>query len=170
MCSLRGPLRCLIHSTALIFGLTAGVVFAAPADDLFLAAQDAARAPDTLKLDKLAAKLRGHPLESFVRYWQLNAHMNSATADDIRGFITRYPDSPLVDKLRGDWLKDLGMRGKWDLFLAEYPSLVNGDLEITCFYLQARAAQGDEEVLGVAHSLWFTGKTLPESCTPLFDR
>jgi len=76
-----------------------------------------------------------------------------------------------VDKLRGDWLKDLGMRAKWDLFLAEYPSLATGDLEITCFYLQARLAHGEEEVaLGVAHSLWFTGKILPDSCTPLFDQ
>jgi len=169
-CSLPGVLRRLLHTTALAIGLTSAAGFAASADELFLAAQDAVRAADTQKLDTLAVKLRGHPLESYVRYWQINAHMSSATPNDVRGFFTRYPDSPLIDKLRGDWLKDLGMRGKWDLFLAEYPSLVNGDLEVTCFDLQARAAQGEQEAMGVAHSLWFTGKTLPESCTPLFDR
>jgi soluble lytic murein transglycosylase len=144
---------------------------AADPDAVFLAARDAALAADTQKLDALAPKLRGHPLESYVRYWQLNAHIRVATAGDVRSFFSRYPDSPLVDRLRGDWLKDLGLRAQWDLFMAEYPLLVNGDLETTCFYLQARLAQGEEEAaLGVAHSLWFTGKVLPDSCSPLFDR
>ena len=48
----------------------ASVAVAEPADDLFLAAKDAARAGDRAKLERLSGELSGYELEPYVVYWR----------------------------------------------------------------------------------------------------
>ena len=142
---------------------------AAQADRDFIAAREAFRAGDKVKLDKLAAPLDGYPLAPYVRYWQLKLRIEDADPDAVRSFLTEQRDSLLAEKLRTDWLKALGKKGHWDLFVQEYPLAQGEDAELVCYSLQQRLTIESAETLAEAKRLWFTGSEMPDSCGPLFD-
>src|SRR5215813_4929813 len=104
----------------LVFSLAAP---AASLDDDFLAAREAYRAGQATKLDGYAKRLKGHLLEPYVLYWQLNLRLEQASTAEVRGFISAYRDTPLADRLRSDWIKILGRTQQWDLFEEELPQV-----------------------------------------------
>lgn len=148
--------------------LTAGVAAAAGLDNAFEAARDAARTGDSKKLEQLAPRFRGHLLEPYIQYWLLQSQLETRDPVEIRAWIAGNRDTPLSDYLRRDWLKLLGKNGEWDLFNAELPALVNDDLEMTCYALQARV-RTNARALREARPLWFVARNLPDSCDPLFE-
>jgi len=137
-------------------------------DEAFLAARDAARTGDSKRLDQIAPRFQGHLLEPYVQYWRLKIRFETREPEEIRRYIALNRDTPLSDYVRRDWLKVLGKNGQWEIFDAELPALVNDDLEITCYALQARA-RVDNHALREARPLWFVARDLPQSCTPLFE-
>ena len=144
-------------------------VHAAPLDDEVLAARDAYRAGDVTRLARYAERLRGHVLEPYVVYWKLSAQIEGAKAAEVSAFIDAYGDSPLSDRLRSEWLKLLGKNRQWDLFDAQFPRLKRDDVELTCYSLQSRLLVDETRALTDARALWFLGRSMPESCGPLFD-
>lgn len=157
---------------ALAAGLLAVASAALPAgsDDDFLAAREAFRTGNAARLDTYARRLKGHLLEPYSAYWQLRLRLEDAEPEAVRGFLQKYPDTLLADQMRGQWLRQLGKQGAWELFAEEYPKLSQEDAEITCYALQARLVRlQDREALLEARRLWFTGRETPASCTPLFD-
>ena len=146
--------------------------FAAPAfaqgDPDFLAARDAFERGARSRLDALAPKLAGHVLSPYVDYWQLKLRLDSARDDEIRGYLRRWAQSPLAERLRAEWLKALGRRGQWTTFAAEYPPPAGEDVELACYGLQYLRQRDGDAALAAAKPLWFSGQTTPESCEPLF--
>ena len=141
----------------------------AQSDSDFLAAKDAYEHGDRRRLDLVAPKLANHVLAPYVEYWQLRLGIDTADADAVRAFLTRYPNTPLADRLRVDWLKALGKRGDWARFAFDYPPATGEDVELTCFGIQFRRSRdGGESALIAAKALWFSGATTPEACDPLF--
>jgi soluble lytic murein transglycosylase len=104
----------------------------------FLAARAAYLAGNTSKLDSVAPRLKKSPLEVYVSYYQLRLKLDTAQPDTVRAFLARPEDNPIIDKLRGEWLKVLGNKQQWELFSSEYPRLIKEDAELTCYALQAR--------------------------------
>lgn len=154
----------------LAFALPAQAAQPATANDAdFLAANDAFRAGDRAKLARLAARFKKSPLEVYIAYYQLRLDLERADARAVRAFLDRPEDTPMVDRLRGEWLKQLAEKQQWDQFDAEYPRLINEDTELTCDALQSRRRSQEQAVLQEARMLWFNGKSLPGSCGPLFD-
>ena len=147
--------------------LFAANVSAAPGDDDFLALREAFRVNDTRKLDTYAPRLKGYVLEPYAAYWQLRSRLDDAAPETVRAFLTEYKDTFVAERMRADWLKRLGKNQQWDLFEAERPQLIEDDIEITCYGLQARA-RTDATAVREARSLWFTEKDTPASCAPLF--
>ena len=88
--------------------LLTNTAHSAATDDRLLAARDAARAGDRLKLERIAPELQGHELESYVEYWLLQLDLKNADPAAIKAFLNRYDKSYLAEKLRGDWLRQLG--------------------------------------------------------------
>lgn len=158
------PLRLFLLSLCL-FALPA---CAQDGDADLLAARDAARAADKAKLERLAPRLVGHMLESYVEYWRLKLNIDDADPTAVQTFLAANHDTVLADHLRVDWLKSLGMRHEWTLFGAEYPLVKEEDTELTCYGLQYRR-QFTEDALAEARPLWFSGTATPPSCAPLFD-
>lgn len=138
-------------------------------DDDFLAARDAFRAGDEVKLNSLAQRLRHSPLEVYIAYYQLRMRLETSDASVVREYLSRTDDTPLVDRMRAEWLRLLGRKQQWELFDSEYPRLLAGDAELSCYALQARLRTQEQAVLREARNLWFTGKDQPESCGTLFD-
>jgi soluble lytic murein transglycosylase len=150
----------------LLFSLAA---LAASVDDDFLAAREVYRTGQAAKLDGYAKRLKGHVLEPYVAYWQLNLRFEQRTVTEIRAFLAAYRDTAVADRLRSDWVKTLGRSGQWSLFEEELPLVTGEDLDITCLALQSRMRLNPAEPLREARALWFVGRDMPESCTPLFD-
>ena len=163
--SLGRPVRALLISSL----LAATGAFAAPGDDAVLSAAEAFRTRDVARLARAVPQARGHALEQYVDYWQLRATLDEASAEHVRNFHSKYPNSLLSDRLRGDWLRLLAMREQWDAFQAEYAPIVNEDAELTCFALAGRYKRGDQSALGEARSVWLSPRDLPAACAPLVD-
>lgn len=143
---------------------------AAPDDD-FLAAREAFRVGDSARLDVLAKRLSGHVLEPYVLSWQVRMRLEQLAPAEIRATLARFPDAYAMDRLRADWLRQLGRKGQWEHFGEEIGKVQTaGDLELTCYQLQYRLAGGDAGALAAARPLWLTDKDTPEACNPLFDR
>jgi soluble lytic murein transglycosylase len=138
-----------------------------PQDAALLAARGAFDASSRARLGALAPKLRGHTLEPYVEYWQLFLRLPAAPAEDVRDFLSRYPDSVLAEQLRADWLKVLGRSGRWELFQAEYPALSGDDPEVSCYLLLARWKREDASVLADFKSFWNAPRELSEGCMAL---
>ena len=166
----RGWILGMLVAAAMAVGVQAAPGLPlAQADRDFLAARDAFRAGDAAKLDKLAVLLDGYPLAPYARYWQLKVHIDDVDPDAVHLFLSEYRDSLLADRLRNGWLKALGKKGSWDLFVQEYPLVQAEDTELACYGLQQRMVTRRAETLAEAKRLWFTGSETPESCDPLFD-
>jgi soluble lytic murein transglycosylase len=149
-------------------GAFAGAVCAEPMDADFLAARDAFLANDAVALERIAPRVRGHLLESYVSYWQLHLKLDEAPPEQVRSFLERYDGTPLADALRGEWLKSLGKRALWTEFAAEYPKRNGEDTELACYALQWHRASEGEGALADARQYWFSGHDQPDSCKPLF--
>ena len=103
---------------------------AAGSDEQFLVAREAARIGDRARLERAAPAVQGHELEPYVDYWRLQPDLATLDPLTVRAFLTRYDKSYLAEKMRSDWLKQLGKKQQWAEFDAEYPLLVQPDQEV----------------------------------------
>ena len=148
--------------------LSAASAWAASGDAAVLQAQQAFAARKLANLERAARDVPdGHVLLPYVEYWRLAL---SGRDDDARiaDFLARYPGSRLAEMLRADWLKSLGAREAWSLYLAEYPRLVKPDPAHQCYAYRAEWSLGTLRSQREAVALWFTGRDMPSACTPLF--
>jgi len=141
----------------------------AATDQDFLAAHEAFRVRDMNQLDRLSPRFAATLLEPYVAYYDLHMHLETADTATVKQFLNRPADTPMIDRLRGEWLKQLGKNQQWDTFTEEYPHLVTEDAELLCYALQARHHVQEKESLIEARRLWFSGEAQPEDCLPLFD-
>lgn len=135
----------------------------------FFAARKAYNAGDAGQLNRLASHFSFSLLEPYIAYYRLQVNLEKADVADIRKFLARPDNTPLIDNLRAEWLRLLGKNQQWEAFLEEYPRLVNSDDELDCYALQARIQTGETGALSESRQLWLDGDKLPENCTPLFD-
>ena len=163
-----------------LFSLLCTLAQAAPGDARVLAAREAFRNGERSRLfaqldvaertRDQAGQTAQHDLEPWIEYWQLRQRLDDGHADGISAFLRRQSGSYLAEKLRGDWLKDLGKRQKWEDFQREFPPLQQPDNELTCYALQGRlAVQHDAAALDEARPLWLGALDMPESCVPLME-
>ncbi|MDR3391090.1 MAG: transglycosylase SLT domain-containing protein [Sulfuriferula sp.] len=158
---MRFFLACLI--------LAVSILAHADDDSDFTAAREAFRTGQIQRLPDYAQRLQNSVLLPYVQYWLISSQLKTASPDDIRYFIDRNSDTPLSNKLRSNWLHQLGQQQDWTTYLNEYPLAVNPDMDLQCYALQARIAQGQPLALKDGVALWFTGKEMPASCDDLFD-
>ncbi len=149
--------------------LICSAAHAATADEAFLAAREAYKNGDLGKLDTQLVLLGEHELLPYVRYWRLRLDIERVSAREINDFLASVEDTLIADRMRAAWMRELANQERWAEFLDEADRLSTWDTELVCFSLQARIALQGNEVIGEARDLWFTGKSQPESCLPLFD-
>lgn len=160
-------LRCL----SLALGLSAAQALAASSDEALLAAFDAYRAGDPIRLARHAERLDNPLLQPWVDYWRLSLALQDAQPAEVRRFLKTHENLYVAELLRGEWLKVLGERGDWKEFRREAASYDRGDLEIRCYAWLARAASGERKALEEAFdSMWLEPQALPKSCMKIADR
>ena len=127
------------------------------------------RAGDKGKLDRLAPSLQDYELAAYVDYWQLLLDLKDSDPTTIRAFLGRNENSYVGERMRIDWLRQLGRRQQWELFDSEYPRLAQPDQELACYALQSRQAQGDPRAMDDALPLWLTLLEPPDACYPVLE-
>jgi soluble lytic murein transglycosylase len=149
-------------------GLFAASAWSAQGDAAVLQAQQAYAARKSVNLERAARQVPSdHVLSPYVEYWRLSLSSNADDAQ-IADFLARYPGSRTAEMLRADWLKSLGAREAWPIYLAEFPRLVRPDAAHQCYAYRAEMAQGYVGHQREAIAMWFTGRDMPSACTPLF--
>ena len=141
---------------------------AAQSDTDFLAAKAAFDRNDRARLATLAPRLDAHVLAPYVGYWQLKLALDEALPEAVRAYVEKYPNTPLADRLRVDWLKVLARRGQWSRFALDYPPPASDDVELACYGIQYRWQRDGDEALAAAKPMWFTPQATPDACEPLF--
>jgi soluble lytic murein transglycosylase len=143
------------------------ISFSTPDDTIFLALRDAARRDDADKAFELAERLGNYPIPSYVDYYRLKPRIRFAATSEIRDFLARYDGSAIADRLRNDWLLDLGHKRDWLTFDEQYPLFVlKDDSQLKCYALMSRALKG-ENVADEARNLLISPKEYGEGCTAL---
>ncbi len=158
----------LMKFILLCLSLFASTAFAGMDDD-FLAARDAFRAGDAAKLTIFAQRLQHSPLEVYTTYYQLRMKLETTDIENIRAYLARPDDTPLIDRMRVEWLKTLAKKQQWELFDLEYPRVISEDTELACYALQSRRKTHETVVLREVRELWFNAKEQPDSCSVLFE-
>lgn len=138
-------------------------------DESVLAAFDAYRAGDPIKLARHANKLEGHLLTPWLDYWRLSLRLEDAPRAEVREFLSKYAEAYVAERLRGEWLLVLGRRGEWGEFEREAAAYGEDDLEVRCYGWTRRLEQGDDSAFAEANLIWAEPRELPEGCAKLAD-
>ncbi|MYN42645.1 transglycosylase SLT domain-containing protein [Duganella sp. FT109W] len=136
-------------------------------DDSFLLLRDAVRQDDASKADFYAARLTNYSIPSYVDYYRLKSHLKDAAPAEIRNFFQRYQGQAIVDRLRNDWLLELGRKRDWATFDEQYPLFVlDDDTQVKCYALISRALKG-QKVADDARALLTAPSVYGQPCADL---
>ena len=157
----------------ILTGITAVLALTAQAqgrgDDLILDMNQAFKQGNRQRLAQLLPQARGHALEPWAAYWELRARLDSASAQELQDFFSRYAGSYQEDRLRNDWLLLLGQRRDWTTFAAEHPRFrMNDDAQVRCYaVLVQHLREGNQAPSGLADDVrrtWFAQREADDGC------
>jgi soluble lytic murein transglycosylase len=135
-------------------------------DDVILEMSQAFKKGDKTRLSALLPQTRGHVLEPLAAYWDLRVRLDTAPESEIRSFLKSYSGSYYEDRLRTDWLLQLGKRRDWANFTAEYPRYrMRDDREVRCYALATEAMNSKADVAEEAKRLWYALREADDGCT-----
>src|SRR5437868_1451696 len=143
--------------------------YAQATSDPVVDAREAFRKKDKSRLaaDRAAALAAQHPLAMWADYWDLSNRIAEVSQDEVDAFYKRWSGSYVEDRLRNDWLLELGHRHDWAGFSADYPRFrMNDDREVTCYAVLTRHLDG-KDVRDAARAAWFAQRDADEGCALL---
>jgi soluble lytic murein transglycosylase len=136
-------------------------------DAIFQQLREAARQNDAGKAAELAARLPNYAIPSYVDYYRLKPRLKDASNEEVLEFLKRYEGSAIADRLRNDWLLELGRKRDWANFDRELPLFVkNDDYQVKCYALLSRAVKG-QNVAQAARALLDDPPLYGEACAAL---
>ena len=135
-------------------------------DDVIRDARDAFLRHDRAKLELLrATAFANHlPLAPWVDYWELTNRLSEVSSDEVEQFYARWPGTYVEDRLRNDWLLEVGHRHDWDAFKRDYPRFrMNDDRSVTCYATLVDHLAG-KDVHDAALAQWLAVKDIDGGC------
>ena len=139
-------------------------------DEVILEMAQAFKNGDKNRLSGLLPQTRGHVLEPLAAYWEMRTRLGNAPESEIRSFLNTYAGSYYEDRLRNDWLLQLGKRRDWAGFTAEYPRYrMRDDRELRCYALATEAMNSKADVAEEAKRLWYSLREADDGCTYVAD-
>ena len=137
------------------------------ADEIFAELREAAKKDNASKAAELANRLKDYAIPSYVEYFRLKPAIGTVSASEINSFLSRYAGSAIADRLRNDWLLELGRKRNWLAFDRQYPQFVlKDDLQLKCYALMSAATKG-QNVADEARELLTMPKKYGEGCEAL---
>jgi soluble lytic murein transglycosylase len=137
------------------------------ADDAFLLLRDSVRRDDASKAEFYAGQLTSYAIPSYVDYYRLKSHFKDASNAEVYDFLKRYEGSAIADRLRNDWLLELGRKREWSTFDEQFPLFVlQDDTQVKCYNLLSRLSKG-QNVAADARALLVFPPYYGEACGSL---
>jgi soluble lytic murein transglycosylase len=137
-------------------------------DAALLDMRDAFRRNNTTQLANLLPTVRGHALEPMAVYWDMRARLESTGPTEIRAALDRMAGTYWEDRLRNDWLLQLGKARDWSTFEAELPRYrMNDDRQVRCYALMRDVATGrtpGEVVAPLVQANWHAQREAEDGC------
>jgi soluble lytic murein transglycosylase len=141
-------------------------------DDVVVRAKEAYRQRNVNELAVLreAALNQRHPLAGWVDHWLMQLRLKDATPAEVDQFLVLWGADYAADRLRNDWLLELGQRRDWPTFLRVLPDFrMNDDRSVTCFGMLARfetnrGASVSSALGEQARQAWWQQKTADDGC------
>jgi soluble lytic murein transglycosylase len=139
----------------------------APDNELAVQAREAWVKRDRKRLASLvdAARAQNHPLAGWVEYFDLNVRLAEVRQPEMDAFYARFPGSYVEDRLRNDWLLELGRRRDWANFRRDHAAyLMRDDREVACYALLAEHLAGNKVGTDTALAAWMAQKDGDDGC------
>ncbi len=159
-------LRSTTTLLAALAALALPVAHAQMLDDTVVQAREALKKKDSnaLATARQALNRANHPLAPWVEYWELFNRLGEAQQPELEAFYARWPGSYVEDRLRNDWLLELGKRRDWANFRTEFPRFrMNDDREVTCYVLLTQHLAGND-VREAARNAWMAQRDPEDGC------
>jgi len=160
--ALRPLLAALVLGSAMA---TPACAAQAPSDPIN-EAREALRKRDAKRLVALRDTTRAeqHGLAMWVDYWELGNRISEVKGEEIEAFYSRWSGTYVEDRLRNDWLLELGKRRDWSAFARDYPRFrMNDDREVSCYW-QLTEHLGGRSAREAARALWFAQRDSDDGC------
>ena len=152
-------LTCQLQASAAAQNLTSQ-------DEVLLQMQQAFVKKDSLRLQQLLTQAQGHKLEPWAAYWALKARLDSASSEEIERMLGRYAGTYVEDRMRADWLLELGKQRDWATFKRIHTDYrMRDDREIQCYALGIEAMESKASVASEVKRLWYTLRDADDGCT-----
>ena len=127
--------------TSAVAQSTEGAAIARADEDTFMLLREASRQGDAARATAYASRLPNHEFAPYVEYYRLKPQLRTASAAEVLGFLTRHNGSAIAERMRVDWLLELGRARDWNNFDQQLPLLVSADdLQLKCYALLSRLA------------------------------
>ena len=169
----RSILAALALGTALGLPACAASTQAADAtrsDEAVLDMAQAYKQRDSKRLSSLLPAAKGSVLEPWAAYWELSARLDTASKAEIEGFMSRWAGSYQEDRLRADWLLQLGRNRDWPAFRQQFPQYRMGDdRSIACYALWSDWLSTGADVAAQVQDLWLAQREPDEACAGLAE-
>ena len=119
------------------------------------------------RLSALRESSAGHPLAQWVEYWELTQRLAEAQQPELNAFYQRWSGTYVEDRLRNDWLLELGRRRDWDNFSRDVVAFrMNDDRQVHCYRLLTQHLAG-QDVREAARTAWLTQRDADDGCSLL---
>ena len=139
------------------------------ADAAVVDSRDALKRKDRNRLaaDRATTAAANHPLAMWPDYWELTNRLGEVQQAEVTAFGARWSGSYVEDRLRNDWLLELGKRRDWANFAVEFPRFrMNDDREVSCYALLTDHLSG-KDVREAALAAWFAQRDADDGCALL---
>jgi soluble lytic murein transglycosylase len=141
------------------------------ADEVILDMNQAFKKNDKGQLTRLLPRAKGHTLEPWAAYWELRVRLDQASDSEIQQFLSQYAGTYAEDRLRNDWLLQLGRQREWSTFAQEYSRFrMNDDREVRCYALANEPLLSKPETPAELKRLWYAFRDTEDGCTYTADK
>jgi len=136
----------------------------------FIEAEKALEQGSTREYQKLKKSLAHYSLLPYLEYEEMKENINKNNKQDIDKFIEKYDASPLSNRLRWDFIRELAKTKNYDL-MEQYYSFGSVS-SYDCLLLSHQAKQGkpisalSEQIA----NLWNVSKSQPKECDAIFEK
>ena len=104
-------------------------------------------------------------LALWVEYWELSNRLGEAQQPELDAFYARWSGTYVEDRLRNDWLLELGRRRDWANFSARVPALSHERRPPGHLLCAAdRAPRRPGRARGRAHRAWLAQREVDDGC------
>lgn len=117
------------------------------------------------QLTQLLPQAKGSLLEPWAAYWEMSLRLDQADKAEIESVLAHYAGSYQEDRLRADWLLQLGRNREWATFRAQLPLYRMGDdRAIQCYALWSEYLANGADVAKQLQELWLAQREPDEAC------